>query len=209
MRITTILFSLPLLFACTGNKDETVDLEEIMPISNFDKEEKKDSIPQEKVFQPSLDLKEVELAGITWDSIATNEVLTVPERFNPTRIEKFTYYTGGSAVNFNSWSFKDSIKSFKTFLNWMNCYGDRCSMIELRVPVNMQRNALLIMQADTCIIQVQTTIVGINELKKWKKFYTSIKNVKWNYIILQPKGGKSSWTAYRDDKEIELNPNEN
>jgi len=204
MRKFSFLLLIPILFACNGSNEETVDLEEIMPTAEYDKIERKDSIIEEVVFQPTIARSDIELVGIAWDSIAISEELSVPERFKPTRTEKFVYHTGGAAIEFNSWSFQDSVKSLKAFLNWMNCYGDRCSMIELKAPVNIQRNALLIMQSDTCIVQVQTAIGGVNELKKWKKLYTSNKTMKWNYIIIQPKGGKSSWTSYKNEEEVEL-----
>jgi hypothetical protein len=195
---------IPVFFACNVKEDEAIDLEEIMPTSEYDKTPKTDTSTQVAVFQPSIHPEELGTADIVWDSVFVNEELSVPERFNPKSTEKFIYWKNGNPVEYYRWSFPDSTKSMKAFLNWMNCYGDRCMMVELRTTANIQRNAVVILQTDTTIIQIQTPSAGLGELKKWKKLYTTPKTIKWNYLVTQPKGGKAIWSKFEKETESEF-----
>ncbi|MBX2949621.1 MAG: hypothetical protein KF704_10120 [Crocinitomicaceae bacterium] len=213
-----ILYFLPVIFliaACNGNNEEVAQLEDIMPTSNYDKTKKTDTIPAKVVFTPSVSSAELEAAQIKWDSVVVNDTLTIPERFSPKKMEKFTYWTAGKSVEYYRWSFPDSSKTMKAFLNWMNCYGERCLMVQLRTNANIQRNAFLILQNDTSIVQIQSPSIGLAELKKWKKLYFTPQQqtasskkkapkVKWNYVITQPRGGKAIWSQFKDEEEQEF-----
>lgn len=125
--------------ACTEQPDdELIDIQEIMPKSNYDSQSSTDTTIQKNVYQPTVvNTFDLESAKIIWDSVNINEELTIPERFAPINTEKFTYWTNGNQVEFGSWHFKDSVKSMSAFLNWMNCFGQRCNMIELRKNENI------------------------------------------------------------------------
>lgn len=204
MRILYILFLFALLSACSGSEDEFIDLEEIMPVSEYDKTKRTDTVSQSAVFIPSVTALDLNSEKITWDSVVVSEELTIPERFSPKKTEKFTYWIGENPVEYYRWSFADSTKTMKAFLNWMNCYGEQCRMIELRKNTNIQRNTVLILQNDTSIVQIQSASVGLSELKKWKKLYFTPEEIKWNYVILQPKGGKASWSKFENEEEVEF-----
>lgn len=209
MRVIYFVLSLLFLTACSGKEDEVIDLEEIMPTSQYDKTEKTDTVQEKPVFIPSITALDLNSEKIIWDSVVINEDLTVPERFSPKNMEKFTYWTEGKAVEYYRWSFPDSVKTIKAFLNWMSCYGDKCLMVELRKNVNIQRNAVLILQNDTSIVQIQSPSVSMSELKKWKKLYFTPEEIKWNYVITQPKGGKAIWSKFENEEEIEFIQPEN
>jgi hypothetical protein len=190
------------LFSCNSKKEQTIDLEEI--IGETEGYQPVDSVKSETVafYQPKINQQIALEYNISWDSTFVSEELTIPERFNPLSTEKFTYWKDGNSVDFAKWNYKDSTKSMSAFLNWMNCYGEKCTMIELRSSQNIQRSNLLIMQNDTCIVQLQSSTLPLSELNKWKKMYfDSAKKSKWNYIISQPKGGKVTWGFYLDKKE--------
>src|SRR5690606_25646727 len=127
MRIFNMLFIVYLVASCNSTESETTSLEEIMPTSKYDQEQKTDTEVPIISFKPSIEESLLKEAKITWDSIKINEDLTVVERFNPIATEKFVYWTDGNELNYYRWSFKDSTKSMRAFLNWMNCYGERCS----------------------------------------------------------------------------------
>lgn len=214
MRLLYFLSAVFLIAACNG-KEEVAQLEDIMPTAQSDKTKKTDTVPEKAVFTPSISLTELEAAQIKWDSVIVSDTLTIPERFSPKKMEKFTYWTEGKSVEYYRWSFADSSKTMKAFLNWMNCYGERCLMIELRTNANIQRNAFLILQNDTSIVQIQSPSIGLTELKKWKKLYftpqqenTSSKKkkqeMKWNYVITQPRGGKAIWSQFKEEEEQEF-----
>lgn len=202
MRVLTLALLLA-LFSCNG-KEEILNQDDVLPQSDYQTESKNDSLNKLASFIPSILPVELELAQIKWDSVTINEELTVPERFSPEKTEKFIYWVGDKSVEYSRWAFRDSTKSMKAFLNWMNCYGEQCFMVELRSNVNIQRNAVLIMQTDTAFVQIQSASIGVNELKKWKKLYFEPKDIKWNYIVMQPKGGKAIWSSYKDKEELEF-----
>lgn len=204
MRFFSGLMIASILVSCGGNKEEVLDLDDIVTKADYDTRPKADSLQQQTVFVPSIAAAELESAQIKWDSVLTNEELTVPERFSPIAIEKFTYWTNSKPVEYSRWSFPDSSRTMKAFLNWMNCYGEKCLMIELRKNMNIQRNALLILQNDTSIVHIQSASLGLTELKKWKKMYFAPKGAKWNYVVTQPKGGKATWSKFGDEEETEF-----
>jgi hypothetical protein len=204
MHIRLFFFLFILLSACSGNDDDTIDIKEIMPVSHYDKAEKKDTNSIVASFIPSVVALDLHTEKIIWDSVRVNEELTVPERFSPKNTEKFTYWIGENPVEYYRWSFSDSLKTMKAFLNWMNCYGEKCLMIELRKNTNIQRNTVLILQNDTSIVQIQSASVGLNELKKWKKLYFTPKGIKWNYILIQPRAGKAIWSKFENEEEVEF-----
>jgi hypothetical protein len=194
------------LVACTSPNDQPVDLEEIMPKAAADKQPKKVETEQKQQFTTSLNLELLKENAIHWDSVSLNEDLTIPERFASKQVEKFDYWLSGKPITYLRWSFKDSTKSMNAFLNWMNCFGKRCSMVEIGKKTNIQKTNLLILQNDTCIIQLHTLDASLNELKKWKKIYLLDKESKWNFILMQSKFGKVEWTNYVDEKEEIIAP---
>lgn len=215
MRILYFLPVLLLIVACNRTKEEVAQLEDIMPTAQSDKTKKTDTVPEKAIFTPSISLTELEAAQIKWDSVVVSDTLTIPERFSPKKMEKFTYWTEGKSVEYYRWSFSDSSKTMKAFLNWMNCYGERCLMVELRTNANIQRNAFLILQNDTSIVQIQSPSIGLTELKKWKKLYFTPQQqtasskkkapeVKWNYVVTQPRGGKAIWSQFKEEEEQEF-----
>lgn len=204
MRILLSLFIVSMLISCSEKEEVPVDLEEIMPKSQYDSVKRTDSLPEKTVLVPSIMSLNPKSVQLTWDSVSIREDLTFPERFSPVSTEKLTYWIAGKAIEYNRWSFPDSIKTMKTFLNWMNCYGGKCLMIELRGNKNIQRNTLLVLQNDTSIIQIQSSGAGLNELNKWKKLYFSPEEAQWNYIITQPRGGKAIWSKFENKEEIEF-----
>lgn len=204
MRTLYFFFLFVLLSACSGSEEDIIDIEEIMPTSEYGKAEKTDTMNKSSVFVPSVTALDLNSEKIIWDSVIVSEELTVPERFSPKKMEKFTYWIGQNHVEYYRWSFADSTKTMKAFLNWMNCYGERCMMIELRKNKNIQRNAVLILQNDTSIVQIQSASVGLSELKKWKKLYFTPEEIKWNYVILQSKGGKAIWSKFENEEEVEF-----
>lgn len=199
------LFSIIIAFSSCSQKEEaSINMEDIMPKANYDKE-KKIVVEEKKVsYQPEIDSKTLEEVGIVWDSVSINEDQTIPERFSPLKTEKFDYFIEGKTTHYSRWTFKDSTKSMSAFLNWMNCYGDRCKMIELRKKENIQRDAVIILQNDTCMIQIQSSMMGLNELKKWKKIYLSNEKAKWNFIIHQNKGSKAQWSNFGNKLETDI-----
>lgn len=204
MRILLSLFITSILLSCKGNEEEMLDLNDIVSKSGYDTAPKADSIPEQTEFTPSIASSYLQSVQLAWDSVLVNEGITVPERFSPKNTEKFTYWTGGKSVEYNRWSFPDSAKTMNAFLNWMNCYGEKCLVVELRVNKNIQRNTLLILQNDTSIVRIQSSSLGMNELKKWKKLYFGQKEAEWNYIITQPKGGKAIWSKFENEEETEF-----
>lgn len=204
MRIVYFATILSILFSCKGKEDKVIDLENIMPVSQYDKIQKTNAVEENSAFVPSVVAFDLSAKKITWDSVQINENLTIPERFSPKKTEKFTYWIEGKGIEYYRWSFSDSTKTMKAFLNWMSCYGDKCLMVELRKNANIQRNAVLIMQNDTSIIQIQSPFATTSELQKWKQLYFATKEAKWNYVITQRKSGKAVWSKFENEEETEF-----
>lgn len=204
MRLFLSLIILSLLAACKGKETEVLHLDDIVSKSSYGTGQKADSVPEKAIFKPAIAAADLESARIQWDSVLIDEELTVPERFAPKSTEKFTYWKDNKSVTYNRWVFRDSSATMKAFLNWMNCYGEKCTMIEMRKNSNIQRNAVLILQNDTSIIQVQSASFGLNEFKKWKKMYFEPEDAKWQYILTQPKGGKAVWSKFDNKEETEF-----
>lgn len=199
-----LLFIISIILIACKEKEEVVNMDDVVKKIDDPTHTTKDTLKNKTVFKPSLSSEMLESVQLKWDSVLINEELSVPERFKPTKTEKFTYWNEGKSIDYYRWTFTDSTKSMKAFLNWMNCYGERCLMIDLRTAANIQRNAVLILQNDTSIVQIQSPHVGNNELKKWKSLYLNPEKIKWNYIVFQPKGGKAIWSKFENKEEMEF-----
>lgn len=208
MKHLQIFFALSVLlvlaFSCKQTSDEVIDLNDVVQKAAYDTLQRKDTTVELTTFIPALDQELLEESAIRWDSVTQHDQPALLERFTPLETEKFNYYVGDNLVEYSRWTFSDSVKTMKAFMNWMNCFGTQCTMVELRQNKNIQRSPLLIMQNDTSIVLIESPRLSVNELQKWKKMYLAIDDIKWNFIVIQPKANIAKWSYFVDGEEKEF-----
>jgi len=185
-----------ILTSCVEKKTNSVHLHDIVTKSQYDSialslSAKKNEV--DSIDLSFLPLSEIKSYNINWDSICYINTRHFLDRFTTTDSKKIKYSFGNKSVSVSEWVFDDSTTTMSVFLNWMNCFGQHCQIVQLYKEENIQSNALLILQNNDKIIEIQTKDALFSELQKWVKIYTDNKQQKWNFIISQRKNGLSKW----------------
>jgi len=197
--------------SCTHREEPPVSLHQIVAKSRYDSLSAQPSTPNDDTIALThlLSLEQLRQHAIQWDSVLNNEQLTFLDRFNPMQSHKIIYYVENKEVHYFEWSFSDSLKTATAFLNWMNCFGKNCQTVALYQEVPLQKSATLIMQNRTQIIVVQTEVLSIAELLKWKNAHIHNTTTDWQTIITQPRNGKTRWSKIENGQEQEMVNNNN
>jgi len=205
MKIFSFLVFAVLFLGCKENTEEVVDMTEIMPSSKDYKDGPKEddtSNLENVTVNTGLDHSLLDEAKIELSKLAVCDTLLFPDRFSPIRLTKFTYASENETILFSSFRFKDSIKTKNVFLNWTNCFGSNCKSARIGEVVNLQKEGFLLMTNDTSIIYIGAN--SLAEQKKWINHYTTEKDIRWNFILSQAKGGKLIWNEYLENKMMPI-----
>lgn len=192
MKYLSLISLLLLLISCGGPEEEVIDINDIMPSSerNYnDKEAEKevDSLDQYRKFFQVLngELSAVELL----------EDRKFPDRFGPDYTLAVQCF-GEDTIEYRSWSYKDSASTMNAFFNWLDCFGDNCKSFRIAEPSRMQKEAMLLLVGDTSLIYVSSRNI---HMKDWYDFLEGKGYAnKWNYAIEQKHWGKPEWFTIID-----------
>ena len=201
MKYISLIILVLIIASCNDDKQEVVNLEDIMPTSENYKDGPKEndtSNSQLAKVNTGLDVTKLEEQKIVFNNIATSDSLLFPDRFSPIHLNKFVYSIENEQILFSSYRFKDLVKTKNVFLNWTNCFGTKCKALRIGESNNLQRDGFLLLSNDTSIIYVASNSVA--EQKKWITYYTKEKDIQWRYILTQSKGGKVKWNTFRENK---------
>lgn len=185
-----------ILVSCKTNEPEVVNLEDIAAQSkDGDKTPNSDSSAVKEVPAiTQLDVEELLKNSISLNQSKNVDTLLFLDRFSAKSALKFNYFIENDSVFYAKYNFKDSMKTKNAFFNWMNCFDARCKSIVPGENKNLQKTGFLLLQNDTSIIYISTG--SQKELSNWKKHFTELKDVKWNYILNQRNSGKVTWETY-------------
>ena len=192
----TIGIALLSMTACDDTPEETVDFDDLAPVSDKyrdgykDKEDTlKANLDQRPDASPFLHIVDTLLDDSRW--VKWDTVL-FPDRFGPESQEKWFAINKTDSLVLLRYTFKDSLRTKNAFFNWIDCFGKRCSSYtvgdNIRIP---KRNALLLVGAKELLV-----IEGnkpINEKKVRASLQEDPEKESWLYLITIPKSGKSTW----------------
>lgn len=199
------LFSLTFglfIVACTSDKKEIKDMNDILPNSqgNYDETDdlENDNSDTLKLFQGMF--KE---AGLKLDSISVSDEDLFPDRVGPEKMEKYRMVFGDEVVLFAKWKFSDSLRVSNALFNWSDCFGPNCTSIVVGEEKNLQRNAFQIHVNDTVIIYLESSS-KFNQ-KAWEKYFeTQGYELDWDYQLEQARSGRVRWYNYIDEKKTPI-----
>lgn len=212
----TLLFLVwvSVLAACTSKPAETVSFDDLT--SESEKYGKDDTLarPSEKklFYFDSI----TPLSQHLIDSLEFNRDLIFPldsvlfsDRFGAKQTEKWYYQTDSDSLVFFHWEFKDSLKTFNTFYNWIDCYGPKCKSIQVGMPAAFSKRATLFLVEDKHFYFVESDL-NINP-EKYLSYFDPPKKAasklpakfkKWKYVVIQQPRKKAEWFTRNDKGEL-------
>ena len=187
------------LLACSDEKKDVRDLNDILPDSKGDYSEKGDVLNDNsdtlKLFQRMF--AEV---GMKLDSVTVYDEELFPDRVGPETTEKYRLVFGDEVVVFAKWKFSDSLRVTTALFNWADCFGPNCRTIVVGEEKNLQRNAFQIQTNDTVLIYLESS-KKINQ-KAWESYFEKREyELNWDYQLEQAQSGRVRWFTYLDEEK--------
>lgn len=204
-KILTVFFALMLFVSCTDDKADTVSLEDISHTSDkFDHidedgeiAEIKDEKPKEGYFLTAFDSIYKDASWFMLDS------LLFPDRFGPSKMEKWYLLNQKDSIVALHYEFKDSLRTKNAFFNWIDCYGPKCASYQVGEQFKKQsRNSLfLIGEKHLVYVESKTPIaadklIGLLNEKK--------KDQNWIYVLEIPGKKLTRWSVVKEGEVVEL-----
>lgn len=188
------------LFSCKGKeKEEVVDLKDIIPQSERYKNGPSDTLKKDTV-DYGFDIWLAGKAGIPVMELDIHEEPMFQDRFNARSVKKLNLQFKDGIAFFGQWTFKDSIRTMNAFYNWIDCYGEKCKSIRFLEETKFQTDAMLVFLNDTSITYISSAL-PLDE-NKWRKYLESYNGIKlWDLVIMQKKQRKAGWYYYGTDEK--------
>ncbi len=197
-----------ILLSCTDTKKDTVTLDEISHTTDKFKDVKdekevqsiKDQKPKSAYFLTAFDSIYKEASWFKLDS------LLFPDRFGPSKLEKWYLLNQKDSLVALHYEFKDSLRTKNAFFNWIDCYGPKCISYQVGSQFKKQsRNSLFLVGANDLVymeskfaISSQKMIELLNEKKEDRN---------WIYIVEIPGRSKTRWSVMKEGELSELKKN--
>lgn len=207
-KIFTIFLALcivSLVVSCGDDKPDTVSLEDISHTSDKfdhidddkDPVEIKDEKPKKGYFLTAFDSLYKDASWFMLDS------LLFPDRFGPSKMEKWYLLNKKDSIVALHYEFKDSLRTKNAFFNWIDCYGPKCASYQVGAQFKKQsRNSLFLIGANHLVymesqlpIKAEELIGILNEKKK---------DQNWIYILEIPGRKLTRWSTMKEGEITEL-----
>lgn len=185
------------LFSCKQEKQEVVDLNDVLPSSERyaeGAEKKEDTLvvhfydsltPFSRLISDTLQVNDasIQLIDSTW----------LPDRFQHRFIQKWSGQINEMDVSLAYFTFTDSLSMKNTLFNWLDCFGNPCKSLQLFEEAKLLRNrSFVIYSTEKELVYLEskgridenTLLTNLNRLN-------SKNQVK--YVITQNLNNKTQW----------------
>lgn len=193
LRIISIISIVLTFFACTKQKEEVIDLHDI--IAESDNYKEGDTIVSDEKMEDDstqMVLTDFQENGIEVTSVSFIDKSMFPERFGVESSKKYQLNFEGDTIRFYNWRYKDSVKTINAFFNWIDNFGKKGKSIFIGEEKNLQVNPFLLFVSDTSMIFIDAKKNASK--KEWVNYFKSKGySSDWNYILQQSKHGKVRW----------------
>jgi hypothetical protein len=193
------------LFSCKNQKEEVLDFNELSPDSKNDFSEKADGEKEKNLFfADSLsDFTKLIIDSLDFDKkqIAKIDTLFFPDRFGASSSEKWYLKTEKDSLVFYHWNFKDSIKTFNTFYNWLDCYGPKCQSIRVGDKVSFSKRSACFFLENKDLYYVESSKMFDFEYFT-KLFDEEEKGKKFKFVVIQKARKKAEWFSRNELGEL-------
>jgi hypothetical protein len=208
MKLFTISFIasvLMLVMSCSDGEKETLSLEDISQTSDkFDhiddsKEmvEIKDEKPKKGYFLTAFDSIYKDASWFVLDS------LLFPDRFGPSKMEKWYLLNQKDSIVALHYEFKDSLRTKNAFFNWLDCYGPKCASYQIGAQFKKQnRNSLFLIGENQLVYMESKFPIAIEKLVAILNKEKEDQN--WIYVVEIPGRKKTRWSTIKEGEIEEL-----
>lgn len=198
-------FLVTLVISCSDNEKETLSLDDISHTSdkfeNVDdtKEipEIKDEKPKKGYFLTAFDSIYKDASWFMLDS------LLFPDRFGPSKMEKWYLLSQKDSIVALHYEFKDSLRTKNAFFNWLDCYGPKCTSYEVGAQFKKQsRNSLFLVGENQLVYMEAKSPIALDKLIGILNKEKEDQN--WMYILEIPGKKKTRWSSMKEGELKEL-----
>lgn len=201
-----IAFLVTVMVSCSDDPAETVSLDDISQTSDkFDHiddskeiEEIKDEKPEKGYFLAAFDSIYKDASWFMLDS------LLFPDRFGPSKMEKWYLLNKKDSIVALHYEFKDSLRTKNAFFNWLDCYGPKCASYQVGSQFKKQNRNSLFLIGEKQLVYLESKfpiavekLVGILNEKK--------KDQNWIYVVEIPGRKKTRWSTMKEGEIKEFN----
>lgn len=193
--------------SCKDNSGaETVSLDDISHTSDkFDHidenqaiEEIKDEKPKKAYFLAAFDSIYKDASWFMLDS------LLFPDRFGPSKMEKWYLLNQKDSIVALHYEFRDSLRTKNAFFNWIDCYGPSCASYQVGSQFKKQsRNSLFLIGANHLVYVESKTPIAAKKLVELLN--EEKKEQNWIYVLEIPGRKKTRWSTIKEGELKELN----
>ena len=193
------------LISCNREKEELIDLSEIMPGAEWENDEKE--VQRDDLDSLSGVKERFRTHGISFASLVLDDSGYLPDRFGADQTEKYILITQSDTIKYLKWNYTDSMKVMNSFFNWMDCYGEDCRSIYIGEEAKFQECPMQIYVNDTSLIYIAAK--HNVDFDSWIAYHKSLNpSFTSNYLIEQRSQRRAKWFIFVGDKKTEYK-NEN
>lgn len=192
-----------MLSACNDSKKaEVIDLQDVLPSSTRyaeGNEAVKDSI--QAVYFDSLSEKAQAISdtlGCDRKQITPIDSLWLPERFPHRSVQKWRSFVNGRESKIAYFTFTDSLQMKNALFNWLDCFGSRCSSLQLYEEKKLFSNPIAVYATEKSLIYFEFS-VAIDEIKMLKNLRSVSLNLAPAYVFTKKMNGKTIWWSLVDN----------
>lgn len=194
-----------ILLSCTDTKEDTVTLDEISHTTDKFKDVKdtkevqsiKDQKPKSAYFLSAFDSIYKEASWFKLDS------LLFPDRFGPSRLEKWYLLDKKDSLVALHYEFKDSLRTKNAFFNWIDCYGPKCVSYQVGSQFKKQNRNSLFLVGATDLVYMESKF-AISSKKMIELLNEKKEDQNWIYIVEIPARSKTRWSVMKEGELSEL-----
>ncbi|TSJ42375.1 hypothetical protein [Fluviicola chungangensis] len=204
--LSVIGLMLLLFLSCKDNNGtETVSLEDISHTSdkfdhiedNRETAEIKDEKPKQAYFLTAFDSIYKDASWFMLDS------LLFPDRFGPSKMEKWYLLSQKDSIVALHYEFRDSLRTKNAFFNWIDCYGPTCDSYQVGSQFKKQsRNSLFLIGANQLVYIESKTPIATKKLVELLN--EEKKDQNWIYVLEIPGRKKTRWSKIKEGEIQEL-----
>jgi hypothetical protein len=203
--LAVLAFLITLVVSCTDNEKDTISLDDISHTSDkFDHiddskeiDEIKDEKPKKGYFLIAFDSIYKDASWFMLDS------LLFPDRFGPSKMEKWYLLNQKDSIVALHYEFKDSLRTKNAFFNWLDCYGPKCTSYQVGSQFKKQsRNSLFLVGENQLVYMEAKSPIALDKLIGILNEEKEDQN--WIYVLEIPGRKKTRWSTIKEGELKEL-----
>lgn len=198
-------FLITLVISCSDNEKGTLSLDDISHTSDkFDNVDDTEEIPEIKDEKPKKGYFLTAFDSIYKDaSWFMLDSLLFPDRFGPSKMEKWYLLNQKDSIVALHYEFKDSLRTKNAFFNWLDCYGPKCTSYEVGAQFKKQsRNSLFLVGENQLVYMEAKSPIALDKLIGILNKEKEDQN--WMYILEIPGKKKTRWSSMKEGELKEL-----